>query len=86
MISTSRVNESFVTGPVNILSGYSERSTHLLHLRQHVLVRGELAIEAEQLLLLLSEFLQIRSRIWVSDLLGMHPDIQDAQEPDPDKA
>ena len=49
-------------------------------------MRWELAIEAEQLLLLLSEFLQIRSCIWVSDLLGMYPDTQDAQEPDLDKA
>ena len=39
-------------------NGEEVKETHLLHLRQHILVRRELAIEAEELLLLFREFLR----------------------------
>lgn len=50
--------------------GRRESSAHLLHLGENVLVRGQLAIKTEELLLLLSQRLSNEIRRWLVRLHG----------------
>ena len=50
---------------------------YLLHLREHILVRRELAVEAEELLLLLREFLWRAELVsGCTDACTFHPDVR----------
>ena len=65
-ISQNSIRPPYGIGCASARAHALDSGTHLLHLRQHILVRRELAIEAEELLLLLREFLSHAREPYVS--------------------